>query len=58
MPKKRRSDGSGSVDPIDAQERHTWKCPEKGCGAKGKAYTKKDARDALTLHKTFVHGKD
>lgn len=55
MPKKRRSDGSGNVDPIKTPERHTWKCDVKGCKVKGTAYTKQDAKNALTLHKAFIH---
>jgi hypothetical protein len=55
MPKKRRSDGKGNVVPHTVKERHTWKCDAKGCNAKGKAYTKQDAKNALTLHKAFAH---
>lgn len=57
MPKKRRSDGSGNIVPIDTPERHKWKCDEKGCRAKGTAYTKGDAALAKALHLAMSHGK-
>ena len=37
------------------KERHEWKCKFKGCGAKGKAATKKDAQLALALHVALTH---
>lgn len=57
MPKKRRSDGSGNIVPIDTPERHRWECDEKGCHTKGIAYTKADAALAKALHLAMAHGK-
>lgn len=42
-----------NVIPHNIPERHTWKC--KHCGEKGKAATKKDAKDALKWHMYFNH---
>jgi hypothetical protein len=55
MPKKRHSEGKGKIIPTDMPERHQWKCPVKGCRAKGKAATKADAALALILHHAMTH---
>ena len=47
---------NGNVIPHDPKERHEWKCKFKGCRAKGKAATKKDAQLALALHVALAHG--
>lgn len=53
MTKKKK--GDGEVIPLHPVERYTWKCKVRGCGVKGKAATKEDARTALTLHMTGAH---
>jgi hypothetical protein len=51
--KRKDKDKDNNVIPHKIQERHEWKC--KHCSAKGKAASKRDAKDALKLHMYFNH---